>query len=102
MILLQGRTEALGYVPSFLNEDDPRPAVEQIDSNYAHGGGWRDFDGFDVQQDEHGRYRLTYPGDPAYREQARILFRDEVIVAFSFAWFLVASPGKAHRIARLD
>ena len=102
MILLQGRIEALGYVPHFLNEDDPRPAVEQIDSNYAHGGGWHDFEGFDVQQDEKGRYRIFYPGDHTYQEQARILFRDEVIVAFSYAWFLVATPGKTPRIARLD
>jgi hypothetical protein len=30
--------EMLGFIPEFLNEDDPRPAKEQLDSNYSHGG----------------------------------------------------------------
>ena len=32
----------LGFIPEFLNPADPRGAVEQIDANYQHGGGWRD------------------------------------------------------------
>ena len=33
--------EALGFIPTFLHVDDPRPAAEQIDAAYQHGGGWK-------------------------------------------------------------
>ena len=32
--------EVLGWLPSFLSEDDPRSAREQLDANYKYGGGW--------------------------------------------------------------
>ena len=36
----------LGLLPSMLSEHDPRPAREQFDARYGHGGGWRPFTGF--------------------------------------------------------
>lgn len=33
--------EQLGYIPLFFAADDPRPAAEQLNERYAHGGGWR-------------------------------------------------------------
>lgn len=38
--------EMLGLIPSFLSESDPRPAREQFDENYQHGGGWRPLPNF--------------------------------------------------------
>lgn len=39
--------ENMGYIPVFLHELDPRPAKEQIQENYAHGGGWRPQDNWE-------------------------------------------------------
>ena len=33
-------TEQLGMLPYFIDPNDPRPAREQLDANYQHGGGW--------------------------------------------------------------
>jgi hypothetical protein len=37
--------EHLGSLPKMLNEHDPRPAREQLDAGYRHGGGWSPFKG---------------------------------------------------------
>jgi len=31
--------EVVGFIPQFLDKNDSRPAVEQIDTAYQHGGG---------------------------------------------------------------
>lgn len=36
----------LGYLPGFFDAADPRPARQQIDQNYGHGGGWRPMEGW--------------------------------------------------------
>ena len=54
--------ETLGLVPMFLTDADPRPAAEQFEENYAHGGGWSPFEGFTLDTDN---MELSYPGDPA-------------------------------------
>lgn len=93
---------AAGYLPTFLNEHDPDDAVTQLDKHYAHGGGWRDFEGFTLLQDNAGEYVIEYPGDPAFHEVSRGTLRDETIVLFPYGWVAVITPGKGHRIARMD
>ncbi len=100
-MLLFSDMRVAGLIPSFLSEDDPRPAVEQIHENYAHGGGWSDFEGFDLRH-RNGLFELHYPGDPSYREVSRAKLRDELIVLFAYSWIAVIQPDDTYRIAKID
>lgn len=89
----------LGYLPSFLSLEDERPAREQLDSHYAHGGGWRPFQGF-VFNDK--AMSIKYPGDPAYMPMAFTVLREEVIIVYPHAWVLILQKDGSHEIARMD
>lgn len=94
---------AAGIVPQFLSGKDPRPAVEQIDTAYAHGGGWREFAGFTlVNNGDETEIHLVYPGEPPMRAKAYARLRDELIVLFDLDWCAIIQPDGAHNIARLD
>ena len=54
--------QLIGPLPSFLDPADPRPAREQFDANYQHGGGWRPIKGFTCDWKKDGT--IHYPGDP--------------------------------------
>lgn len=92
----------VGFIPQFLDESDPRSAVEQIDTAYQHGGGWRDFKGFQLAGGGGDPYFLTYPGDPHMRELSRATLRDETLVFFKCSWLAVIQPNGSFRVARLD
>lgn len=86
----------VGYIPSFLHEGDPRPAVEQLDERYV--GGWRPFEGFEHSPVSH---RLKYPGDPAMEPLAKISFRDETVYVYRYGW-VGLTVGDKFEVARLD
>ena len=90
--------EVWGMIPSFLNGSDD-PLWKQIDLHYAHGGGWRDFDGFEVTVSD--RYSIKYFGDPDLLEQGRITKDNEMLVMFDCAWVLW-TDGVDTKIARID
>lgn len=101
--------DVLGFLSMFLNDEDPRDAVTQINASYGHGGGWNDFPGFKLRKSEHtdggdfaASYALHYPGDPAYREMSRAYLRDELIVLFQHAWVAVIQKDGSFRAARID
>lgn len=93
--------EHLGILPAFLHASDPRPAREQLHENYAHGGGWRPFEGFTLQDTFEG-YSISYPGDPAHEETARARLHEELIVVFPYSWVAIIQPSGDFEIARLD
>jgi hypothetical protein len=95
----EGALEMAGFIPGFLNEDDPRKAKEQINTAYAHGGGWNKFDGFafDPQSLE-----IKYEGDPALKPYLAITLRDELILVYPHAWTLILQRDNSYEIARLD
>lgn len=94
--------EAVGFIPQFLDENDPRPAVEQIDTAYRHGGGWMDFKGFKLSGGGNVPYYLEYPGDQPTRELSRATLHDETLVLFEHSWFAVIQADGSYRVARLD
>lgn len=110
MLIVSGPLEAWGFIPYFLNEDSEADAVTQLSAGYAHGGGWRDFHGFTLSLAGGGKvvgeapddYRLSYPGDPSYKEISRINFRDETIVLFPHGWVAVVQLDGTYRVARMD
>lgn len=94
--------DMLGFIPDFLNEADPRPAREQLDSNYQHGGGWSAFQGFTLITDGPVPVGLEYPGDPMMRALAMVKLRDESVVLFEHAWVAIIQPDGSYEVSRMD
>lgn len=93
--------QAAGYIPWFLDEDDPRPAKEQINQNYISG--WNEFEGFILHDwKKPDRAYLSYPDDPPMREKSRAKLRDETLILFQSDWFAIVQPDGTFNVARLD
>jgi hypothetical protein len=90
--------EHLGLLPMMLSEDDPRPAKEQLNESYAHGGGWRPFAGFKLKADN----TLTYPEDPPLKPLAQLQFRNELIVFYDSAWVAIIQEDRSFEVNRMD
>jgi hypothetical protein len=90
--------EMLGYIPSFLSEDDPRPAREQINANYRHGGGWHACPRFTLASNGN----LVYPGDPPLKVLAATKLRDEEIRFYELAWLAIIQPDGSFEVSRID
>ena len=94
----KARLEMLGYLPTFLDDSCLLSAVEQLDMNYQHGGGWDPFPGFVMLLNGN----LKYPGD----EPTELLFetrlREEVIRFYEHAWVAVIQPDGSFEISRMD
>lgn len=92
--------DLVGHLPEFLSVADPRPAKEQFDMAYAHGGGWHPMKGWAMPDTLTGR--LKYPGDPAYVAVARAELRDEVIFVYEHAWVSIVQKDGTFEVARMD
>jgi hypothetical protein len=90
----------LGYIPQFFSEADPRPAKEQINTAYAHGGGWRPTSV--AKQFKRVPNGIKYPGDPVYYEIARAKLRDETIILYEHAWLMIEQKDGSWEMARVD
>ena len=97
---------AVGLIPMFIDERDPRSAREQFNERYAHGGGWRPFEGFVLQPGLMARDRdvpaIRYPGDPSLPPLTYAFLRDELIVVYPSAWVGIFQPDGSFEISRLD
>lgn len=89
----------VGFIPSFLDTDDPRPAREQIHDNYRHGGGWNAFKGHTMDPNFQA---LRYPGDPARHALALMKIRDERVFIYENAWVAIVQPTGEYEVARID
>jgi hypothetical protein len=97
----RARKEMLGYLPQFLSDADPRPAKEQIHSNYV--AGWQPFEGFTMLPNGD----LAYPEDPDTRLlYASVLHpnttRTEYIHFYEHAWLAIIQLNGTFEVARLD
>lgn len=98
-VLREGvQPEALGFIPQFLTHADPRPAREQFDTGYVHGGGWTPFNGFTQNKDG----SLSYPGDPPMVVLAECKFRDEVVRFHECSWVSITQPDGSFEVCRMD
>jgi hypothetical protein len=88
--------EVLGFLPSFFDEDDPRPAREQIDANYQSG--WEPFSGLTMLPNG----CLSYPGDPPLHPLAETKLRDEIIRFYEAEWLAIIQPDGSWEVARVD
>lgn len=96
----KARPEMLGYVPAFLDDADPRPAREQFNERYGHGGGWRPITGMSLDGDFLRSER--YPNDPVYMLVAETRLRDEIILYFGRSYVVIVQPGGSYEVARMD
>jgi hypothetical protein len=79
-------------------EDDPRSAKEQLNTGYAHGGGWQAFNGFKLNADD----SLSYPGDPPQIPIIEFKLRNERVVLYDHAWVAVIQPDRSFEVCRMD
>lgn len=88
----------LGYIPSWLDDENPKDARAQLGDGYIWGG-WKPF---------HGDFRLnannslSYPGDPILRPVAQAELRDETIVIYPHSWVAVVQKDRSFEIMRMD
>ncbi len=110
VVLLNGGTpDSVGLIPMWLDADDPRPAAEQLNEHYAHGGGWRPFGGFKRRPDGSSEGfvlrkdgSIKYPGDPAHKPIAAMMLRDELILMYPHGWVLIRQKDGTFEVCRMD
>jgi hypothetical protein len=98
MLHPQMRPDMLGLLIDWLDDDDPRPAREQFNSHYGHGGGWRPFSGFKLTPSN----TLTYPEDPPLVPLARAFLREEMVLFYQHAWVAIVQPDRSFEACRMD
>lgn len=93
--------DLLGYILSheMISARSSLSVKEQIQQNYAHGGGWHPLSGwrFDPETKE-----LQYPGDPVYPMVAELKVRDEMVYMYHHAWVAVVQPDGSFEVTRMD
>lgn len=91
----------IGELPCFVDDKDPRPAREQFNANYQHGGGWLPF-GQGQWTLNFTTWTLSYPGDPPLYPVAIMKLRDERIVIYRHAIVMILQPDNSFEVARMD
>jgi hypothetical protein len=98
-----------GMLPEFLSDFDPRPAKEQFNENYAHGGGWHPFtDKWKIDKPfEIGKAKLKYPGDPPLKELSRTVLHGqfpqaEMIILFESEMVAIVQKDGTFEVSRMD
>ena len=94
--------EPAGLLNAMLFTEDERPAAEQLDERYAHGGGWHPSAKATVEQRPDGEYQMLYPEDPPMREVARAALRDEFLVLFEAEFLGIMKPDGSWEVSRVD
>src|SRR5262245_29610718 len=91
--------EHMGFIPSFLDDADPRPASEQINERYVHGG-WDPWmsDRFRMLDGD----CLKFPGDPLLAPICELRMRDERIVLYPASIVAIIQPDGSFEVCRLD
>lgn len=90
-----------GFLPELISPHDPRTVREQIESNYANGGGYNPVSGFTLQQ-KGSETLLRFPGDPPFKEVARTQIRDETVILFDCAFVAIVQPSGSLAVTRMD
>lgn len=90
----------LGFIPFFIDANDPRPAVEQLNEGYnrVSGCSWSPQSQFKIMPDG----GLKYPGDPVMKPLAEARLRDEIIRMYEYGYVSVQQPDGSFEAARMD
>lgn len=94
------QAEDLGFLWEILQADDKRKVKEQLETNYAHGGGYRPFKGFKLDR---MTMSLKYPGDPLMKPVAMTEIGDEKVFFYAEgSWLLIMQPDGEYEVTRVD
>lgn len=96
---------AVGLLDRIFRTGDLRPAKEQIEERYHHGGGYRPIPGFNVDRDT-----IVYPGDPENGEDDEVympiaftsLNGVELVVLYEGGFVRISQPDGGFEIVRMD
>jgi hypothetical protein len=96
--------DVFGEVPEFLDPTDPRPAREQFNERYAHGGGWRPMKGWRLSKDNVLQYSYGDSGgeEPPLRPLAQTKLRKELIVLYEHSWVAIIQEDRTFEVSRMD
>ena len=94
--------EHLGLIPFMLDLDNPKPAREQFNDEYQHGGGWRPFHGHTLGDEQAGENALCYPDDPPPYPLAEIWLREEQILIYDYGWVVIRQRDGSWECCRMD
>lgn len=86
-----------GFIPTFLDEANPKSTIEQLDEGYVSG--WRPFNGFELNKNT---LALSYDGDPDMHPIDKMQFRDDVIAIYPHEWVMVLMPDGKYEVCRMD
>jgi len=88
-----------GYIPGWLNKDNPKSLRDQLNDGYAFGG-FAPFKGFKMNKQE----QLVYAGDPPQRPivEFRSPNHKERVVVYEQAWVAVIYPDGSFEVCRMD
>lgn len=92
----------LGYIPLIITDEDPRPAAEQIEDRYSHGGGWSPLAGFAMLPDGRVQYCVEEDLDPPLEILAETKLRNETIRFYQSSWIAIIQPDGSFAVSRLD
>lgn len=89
---------AVGFIPTFLDLDDPRPAKEQIAERYVSG--WFPFEGHNLNIED--GMILTFEDDPPMWPIAFAVMHDDLVFVYPHGWTMLFHKDGKWEIARLD
>ncbi len=90
MVPLAATIDHLGLIPSFLHADEDRPATEQFNDAYQHGGGWRPSGSkFRIDQDKMELASITYPEDDQWPLLGVCIVGDKGVYVFQDGWVAI-------------
>ena len=89
--------DRMGYVPSFFDLDDPRPAKEQLNERYAHGGGFSSIRSFTMNGET-----LLYPEDPPFLPLAKAQLNGEKLLFYQHAILAIVQSDGSFEVTRVD
>ncbi len=88
-----------GFMPDWLKTcPEETDLAEHLNTCYAHGGGWRAFKGFELQEDN----SLQYPDDPAYPPQATFTVGADTVCMYQHSWVAIIKPDRSYEVCRMD
>jgi hypothetical protein len=93
----QAVPDHLGFIPTFFNVEDERPAKQQVEDRYAYGG-WTPQEGFTVGANK----ALHYAGDPPLEPLWGTTLRDETIIVYEYGYTAIFQQDGTFEVSRLD
>ena len=100
IVSFTGEVLQWGLILNWLNyADDPKRSIA---AEYISG--WPRFEGFAFDYDDTpGSGRLSYPGDPDYKEIGRAYTKDHIVFLFPHSWVCVVEQATGKfETARID